>query len=364
MNRLILAGVAVLGCLTVACAQSAGTPALDNRSAAWKQNLALAVNDPTKVAGVMQSIPEADRAAFAADVLEVLQTKRQYMPDKAAWAQEFSATAAALIAGAGGAKNAVLSTVSAEIVNACVTGESHELASGDLAQLGILEKSTMLQLQGDDRVAFASAMLLAVGKQSTTDADVHKLAISTTALALVAGAGDAKTSVVADIFAVVPLADLGTVAQAFSDVFNQRKNSLGNDDYQQMALQTLQAVAARTAGQPGVVTGFAYVVATFVGGAANPAQFEQDLTGKLADLLAKMGMTQESLATALAAAKTDMAANAALLQTLYPTLSRKTVWGVIVLTPDSLLGWQVTITPPTSTGLRRPPPSGYQNQGI
>ena len=153
MNRLILAGVAVLGCLTVACAQSAGTPALDNRSAAWKQNLALAVNDPTKVAGVMQSIPEADRAAFAADVLEVLQTKRQYMPDKAAWAQEFSATAAALIAGAGGAKNAVLSTVSAEIVNACVTGESHELASGDLAQLGILEKSTMLQLQGDDRVA-------------------------------------------------------------------------------------------------------------------------------------------------------------------------------------------------------------------
>ena len=361
MNRLILAGVAVLGCLTVACAETAGSPALDNRSAAWKQKLAQAVNDASKVESIILSMPDADRAGFAADVLTVLQAKRQFMADKVAWAKEFGVTAAALVSGAGGAKSAVLAAVTAGIGNACITGESRELGKGDMALLGVLVKSTEMQLKGDDRVAFANALLGAVGKQKAADAGVHKLALSMTALSLFAGAGDAKKTVAAEIFAVVDVGDLGAVSEALCDAFNQRKNSITNDDYLQVALQILQVVAPRVAGMPDAVTRFAYAVAAFMAAAGNPAQFEHDLMGKLDDLLGKVGATRESLATALAAAKADMAVNADLVQTLYPELSRKNAWGVVILPPGNLLmGWEGI----PFVGLNRPPPGGYQNQGI
>ena len=112
---------------------------------------------------------------------------------------------------------------------------------------------------------------------------------------------------------------------------------------------------------PDAVTRFAYAVAAFMAAAGNPAQFEHDLMGKLDDLLGKVGATRESLATALAAAKADMAVNADLVQTLYPELSRKNAWGVVILPPGNLLMGGEGIP---FVGLNRPPPGGYQNQGI
>jgi hypothetical protein len=360
MKRAILALVVVLGSLAAAMAQDTGATTTDNRSAAWKQNLGLAVNDETKVTAAIQAMPEADRAAFAADVLSVLLAKRVLVADKAGWARSFAATAAALVAGAGNQRTAVAAAVAAEVLTACVSADTRELAAGDLPQLGALAKSVLLQLKGDDRIAFLDAMLAATNKQKAANGNVHKLALCTVALSLFAGAGDAKKGAAAEIFATVPLADLGAVAQAFSDAFSQRRNKLGSDDYLQAALQILQAVANRTAGLPDAASRFAYAVAAFLGGATSPATFEPLLMAKLSDLLAKIGVTREAFAAALAAARSDMAANAALMQALFAPLNQRTVWGVIILPPGNMLAGEEG--PPFVHENR--PPRGYQNQGI
>ena len=362
-NRLILAGLVAFGLLGAVCAaDNVGAPTLANRTPEWKKNLGLAVNDETKVTGAIQAIPEADRAAFAAEVIAVLQSKRQYLVDQAAWAQNFSATVAALLAGSGGAKTAMLSAMAAEIVNGCASSETRELGNAELLQLGALAKSIELRMGGPDRVAFANALLLAVDKQKTTDVGVHKLACSVTALSLFAGAGDGKQSVLAEEFAVVKLGDLGAVSKTFADAFGQRKNNLSNDDYLQAAVKILQTVAARTAGLPDATNRFAYAVAMFVAAAGNPAQFEQILLGKLAEVLPKVGATTEAFASALAAAKGDIAANAALVQSLTATLAQRAVWGVIILPPGTMLAGEEG--PPFVHENRPPPgvPSKYQNQ--
>lgn len=364
MNRLILASVAVLGCLAAAWAEDTGVPALDNRSADWKKNLVLAVNDASKVKPAIQAVPEASRAAFAADVLAVLLTKRQHMADQQAWVNDFGVTAAALADGSGGVTNAVLATVAGEVVIACVTAESRELGNGDVPELGVLSKSVVSSLKNENRVAFANAVLLAVGKQKAADAGVRKLALCAASLALFAGAGDAKSGVFAEVFAVVEVGDLGSETKAFADAFNQRKNNLSNDDYLQVALQILQTVAARIAGQPDATTRFAYAVAVFLGGANNPAAFEQALSGKLADLLVKIGATKEGFAAALALVKPDVATNAALVESLYPSLTQKAVWGVIILPPGSMLAGEEG---PPFLHENRPPSNlstGYQDQKI
>lgn len=313
-NKLIVAGMAALGCLVVSCATGAEAAAVGARSPEWNKSLKLAVNDTRKAAAVMQAIPEAARATFAAEVLAALQAKRQRMADKLVWAHEFAAIAAGLAEGSGGAKDTVLAAVPAGIVNACVDPEARELTSGSLAQLSLLAKSVAEQLKSEDRVAFANALLLAVNKQKATDAGVHKQAMSVVALSLFAGAGTAKDSVLAEAFAVVDTNDLGAVAQIFSDAFNQRNNGLSNDEYLQTAQQILQKVAARLKNLPDVAKRFAYAVSVFLGGAANPAQFEQALLGKLTDPLVGIGATKDGFASALGDAKADMTANGTLVK--------------------------------------------------
>jgi len=317
MSKQILAGVAVLVCCAVFSASGAASTAAGGRSPEWNKNLKLAVNDAAKAAEAMKAMPEADRAAFAADVLAVLQAKGQRMADKTAWANEFAAIAAGLTAGSGGAKSTVLAAVAAGIGTACADPETRELTSGGVVLLGALAKGMESQLQGDDRVAFASVLLSTIGKQKASDAAVHKQAMGMVALALFSGAGDAKDRVLAEIFASVDVADLGAVAQAFANAFNQRNNGLDNDAYLQVSQQVLQKVAARLKGQPDAAKRFASAVAAFAGGAGNPTQFERDLMGKLADLLAGIGATPDGFATALAAAKADMAAEGAHVKLLF-----------------------------------------------
>ena len=110
-NRLILAGVMGALVLNVVCVQNASAQALDSRSPAWKKSLATAVNDGTKIGGILQALPKADRAAFAGDVLSVLQSKRQYMSDSLAWSNEVAHATAALIDGAGDAHNDVVAEI-------------------------------------------------------------------------------------------------------------------------------------------------------------------------------------------------------------------------------------------------------------
>ncbi|MFZ4394199.1 MAG: hypothetical protein ACOYOU_01075 [Kiritimatiellia bacterium] len=307
-SKLIWAGVAMLGCLAVSCANGANAPAAGIRSPEWNNNLKLAVNDATKAAAAMQAMPEADRAAFAAEVLAALQTKRQHMSNKGTWANDFAAIAAGLVAGSGAAKPAVLSAVAAGIVSACVDPETRELTNGSLAQLGALAKRVEAQLKSEDRVAFAHTLLVTIDKQKAVDAAAHKQAMSVAALGLFAGSGDVSSRVIAEAFAVTDVNDLGAVAKVFSDTFNQRKNKTGNEEYLQLALQIEQAVAARVKGMADATTRLAYVVAAFLDGAANPAQFKKQLLGKLADLQDGNWATEESFASVLAAAKKDVTA--------------------------------------------------------
>ncbi|MEI6210610.1 MAG: hypothetical protein WCR06_03180 [bacterium] len=344
MSKHILAGVAVLVFCAVFSANGAAATAAGGRSPEWNKNLKLAVNDAAKAAEAMQAMPEADRAAFAAEVLAALQAKGQRMADKTVWANDFAAIAAGLVAGSGGVKSAVLAAVAAGIGNACADPETRELTSGSVTLLGALAKGMESQLQGEDRVAFASVLLATLGKQKASDAAVHKQAMSMVALALFSGAGDAKDRVLAEIFAFVDIQDLGVVAQAFSNAFNQRNNGLDNDVYLQVAQQVLQKVAARLKGQPDAAKRFASAVAAFAGGAGNPAQFERDLLGKLADLLAGIGAAPDGFATALAAAKADMAADNALVKVLF------------------LKPWVGPLRGFPFVHENRPPPGKYQNQ--
>lgn len=344
-NNRIVAGVAMLvGCLAVFCAHGADTVAPGNHSAEWNKNLKMAVNDAGKAADAIKAMPAADRATFAAEVLAALQTKSQHMSSKSAWVNEFAATAAALVAGAEGAKMAVISAVAAGIVNACVDAESRELTSGSLAQLGELAKSVMSQLKDEDRLAFAKAQLFAVNQQKTADVAVHKQAMSLVALSLFAGAGSAKDSVLAEVFAVADGDDLGAIAQTFSDAFNRSNNKMDNDKYQQTTLQLLQALAARLKGQADATRRFAYLTAAFVQGAGNPAQFETDLLGRLADLLAGIGATKDGFAAALVAAKADMAENAKHTKNLFVRPLGGLLYGLPFVHEN------------------RPPPRRYQNQ--
>ena len=358
-NRWILAMLATGGLLCVAHAQNAGAPATQGRPGDWSRNVGLAVNDETKVVGLMQGLPEADRAAFAANVLSVLASKRQVMADKAAWEKNFGAEAGALVAGAGGAKTAVLGAIANAIIADCASSEAHELGKGDLLALGAMAKIVMQQLTGDDRVAFARILLQAVDKQKAVDAGVHKLACSVTALALFAGAGDARKAVLSEAFAVLGMDDLGALARSFADAFEQAKNRMSNADYLLAAQQILQAVATRVAGGPDAATRFAYAESMFVGGAANPEQFESILGAKLGDLLTKIGTTTGQYASLLATAKADLAAQGALVRGMGAMLAQS-IWGVVILPPGTMMAGEEG---PAFVHENRPP-MGYQDQTL
>lgn len=351
MNKLILASVAaVLILRTVAVAESAGAPALNSRSPEWKKSVAAAVNDSTKVADIVHALPAADRAAFAADVLSVLQSKRQHMADKVAWANEFGATCAALVSGANGSRDAVLPVVTGGLLNTCVSGESRELGKGGLSLLGVLTKSTASNLSAGDRVAFVKALLKSCGSQKTTDADVHKQAVSIAAIALFSGVGGGRPDVIAEVFADVDVSDLGAVAKVLSDAFNQQKNGLNNEEYQQVAVQVLQQVADRLAGTPDAKLRYAYAVSAFLDAATNPSQFEVALLGKIGGQLDKVGLSKDGLQHAVAAARTDMAGNSHLSDVVTHEVFGDPSAPGKFLTPGD--------------GPIRPPAPGYQNQTI
>ena len=348
MKKMICSGIAALGCMAAACAQDAGAPAQANRSAEWKANFALAVKDESKVAAAIAAIPEAQRAEFATAVLSVLQTKPT---DKASWAKNYSDTAAALIDGAGKSKAAVLSAVAADVVLASVKGEARELNSKSAADLGLLAKDISSQLKGDDRAAFDNALLQAASKQKAVDGTAHKESICAVAVGSFVGAGDAKKASFAETFAVVGLDDLGAVSATFANLFNQRNNNLSDEEYQKVALQYLQGLATRLAGQPDAAKRFAYALEALQNAATNSDLFGQELKGKIAELTGKTGTTPENLV----AANADLSANQTLANRVTSLLSAVSRRG-------HHEGPQGPFGLPFIVGPNRPP--AYQDQSI
>ena len=302
MKKLIIAGMALMGCLAAEVAQSA-----IERSEAWQKGLAAAVSDGTKASEAIQQISEGDRAAFAADVLEHLSTKP--VADDV-WNKEYAATAVALVSGAGSAKAAVLKAVANAELNIGVSADAREQQVP--IKVTTLLTTTEVQLGAEDRTAFANATIKALESRKYSSDQSRKYALISTSFALIAGAGsERKTDVIAEVFATAPAKDMGTLAAAITDGFNQAKLRLNNDDFRQIAQRVLQSVSTRVSGQSDAVERFSYAVGAFVGAAKSPAAFQTTLLSRIGpDMLARIGTSSENLAAKVEDVKADLVANA------------------------------------------------------
>jgi hypothetical protein len=359
MRTVLLAGMACVAGMAAAWAQDAARgPVPEGRSAAWRQLVAAAAIDSNRLAEAVLQTPEADRAAFVQDVLALVYSKP--VTKKALRIRACAAAAAQALqaAGTGAGRQAVFDAVAGWAVGTAVHPESRELAAtSDLSALLLAIES---QAAAGDRVPFAASVLRAVASSSTADEASRKLALSTAALALVGGAGDRKVPVIATVFCDTPTNGLAAVTAALADAFGQRRNQLSNENYQQIALGVLTAVANCAAGKPDAGQRFAFAVAAFVEAAVVPAAFEQSILGRIpAEQLVKVGLTPESLATAVQTARRDMGAEKGILAAVQKTAGARPVWGVIILPPGTMLAGEQG---PPFVHENRPP--GYQNQGI
>jgi hypothetical protein len=169
---------------------------------------------------------------------------------------------------------------------------------------------------------------------------------------------------VAEAFCEVPTNALGAVSQAMSEIFDQRRSKLSEQDYLQLAMRTLQAVADCAAGKPDAAMRLASAAAAFVGGAGSPGTFEAGLLAKISpEVFAKTGITREGFVAALAAAKLAFQAPHVASPLSIPLFS------VQDLIPPGSLPLGLSVGGETGLPIARenrppPPPPGYQNQGI
>jgi hypothetical protein len=172
--------------------------------------------------------------------------------------------------------------------------------------------TTEVQLGAEDRTAFANATIKALESRKYSSDQSRKYALISTSFALIAGAGsERKTDVIAEVFATAPAKDMGTLAAAITDGFNQAKLRLNNDDFRQIAQRVLQSVSTRVSGQSDAVERFSYAVGAFVGAAKSPAAFQTTLLSRIGpDMLARIGTSSENLAAKVEDVKADLVANA------------------------------------------------------
>jgi hypothetical protein len=129
MKKAILAAVAVWTLAVVPLVAG-------NHSAGWDKRLGEAVNDVSRAAEAVKSLPEGERAEFAAAVLAALAAKERILGNQQATADEFGKAAAGLLAGAGGARSAVLAAIAEATAN-----------GGDAAKVALLAGSVVEHLK-------------------------------------------------------------------------------------------------------------------------------------------------------------------------------------------------------------------------
>jgi hypothetical protein len=122
---------------------------------------------------MMLAIPDGQRADFAREVLGVLLAKRKYMPDKDVWAQDFCATAVALLSGAEQAKQGVFVAVVGVVTQAVKPG-TEEWSAADIEQVQALTRRLIVLMEPSDREPLLKSLSIAVGQRSM-NAKVAKL---------------------------------------------------------------------------------------------------------------------------------------------------------------------------------------------
>lgn len=381
MNRFLLtAGFLLVGGLAVAWADteaSAPVPPPDaGRPALWRQAVALAANEPLSVGEAMKRVTlatDADRAAFVSDVLSLVQSKP--VVDAGELNRDLAAVAGALTAAADASGNGqvVLAAIAKFVVGTGVTGDTLLATPAMNALVRVVES----QMPSRDRVVFAADVINQVAEHKTGDALPQGRAIGAVAVALVAGAGDQKPAVIAEVYAVTPKATLTTVTAAFADVFNQKQNNMTAEVYQQVATKILDSVATRLTSTTDAKDRYTSALAAFVSAAAAPVDFQTTIVAAIPQTtLTAMGTTKETVA---AEVQTTQAA-VTIVQASTPAVTAPAAaTGTAATAPAADAGVLASVAPgattsgqsenstveqgPPQTAQNRPP-GGYQNQGL
>lgn len=341
--------LAVAGLVASLSCASLAAPDLSDRPNAWRQGLALAVNDGTQAQAAIQAIAAGDRAAFASDVLALIRSKP--LADKARFPREFAAAAARLAAGAGEAREAVLSAIATAALVSDAPGGALTRDVVTLVQV------TTAQLASGDRAMFTRTILRVLDRRTFAESTTRRISFGAVALAAIAGGGDRKPAVIAELFANTPMSDLGAVSAVLAEAFSQKRNTLANEDYLQLASTVLRAVAERLKGQADEAKRYGYAVAVFLAGAASPATFETALMQRLSSEWPAQGMSKEGVEEASNTAKVDITAQSAVVNGIQQQFGQSPTWGVLILTPGGMLAGEEG---PPFVHENRPP--GYQNQ--
>ncbi len=176
MKKQIMACVLAVGCVTSVClAESEGgrdhgrPQTLGGKaSPEWKKNVEASVNDPTKIAAIMKALPESQRAAFAKEVMAQLEAKQAKMPNQKEFRKQYAAVAAALVAAANGAKEAVMQVVVASVVQVAAP-DTGSWTKEDVKELKALVKEVVSALPEADRSVFVATTKTEVKQEAMSE---------------------------------------------------------------------------------------------------------------------------------------------------------------------------------------------------
>lgn len=142
--------------------------------------------------------------------------------------------------------------------------------------------ATLSQSSPDDRVEFTQRVLKAVTRMPV-DPDEKAAAFVRGAVACIsASSGDVKKSVIAEIFAGVPIEFLPVVSEELAKRFDQERNSLTDEQLETIASETLALAIKRNASTDAPSVRNIFVQIAFLRGAKNPS-LQNKLIAQLPD---------------------------------------------------------------------------------
>jgi len=239
-------------------------------------------------------------------------------------------------------------------------------------------RETITQVSPDERVEFTQRVLKAVTRLPVSPEE-KAAAFVRAAVGCIAGAtGEVKYTVIAEVFAGVPVEFLPLVTEELAKRFDQEYNKLTDEQYEVIATAAVRAAVIRNAktDEPSVRNTF--VILAFLRGAKNPG-LEEKLLALLPDdrmrgLVASWlpaALKDRNYDALLAAADVDALtlSSDAVLQlvghTMMDRLLAEMYYGTS-FSSTSLTSWTTTsirYDDPSGFGINRlPRPTGYQNQ--
>lgn len=132
-------------------------------------------------------------------------------------------------------------------------------------------RETAILVAPDDKVDFARRVVRAASRLPVGPEE-KSAALVKAANGVIAGAsGEVKQQVIAEVFAGVPVDHLPAVTEELAKRFGQEHNQLSNEQYEQIASDTLKAAVARNADTDAPSVRNTFVIIAFLKNAKDPA---------------------------------------------------------------------------------------------